>query len=67
MPPMKNSSSKGNGLNRRQFLRTTSAALAGSALLSPWMLSHARAAATPAVKRTAVDQVTLGKTGSEER
>ncbi len=50
------------GLNRRQFIQT-SAALAGTALLSPWALTNARAAAeTPAI-RTAADQVTLGKTG----
>ena len=47
--------------NRRQFVRA-SAALAGTALLSPWAPSNSRAAA-PAVKRTAADQVTLGKTG----
>ena len=51
------------GLNRRQFVRTT-AALAGTAMLSPWAFSDAHAAsATQAVKRTAADQVTLGKTG----
>jgi len=49
-------------LNRRQFVRT-SAALAGTALLSPWVLADLRAATSQAVKRTAVDQVTLGKTG----
>jgi 1-deoxyxylulose-5-phosphate synthase len=48
--------------NRRQFIRTT-AALTGTALLSPWTLSSARAATGQAVKRTATDQVTLGKTG----
>jgi predicted aldo/keto reductase-like oxidoreductase len=53
---------KHHGLNRRQFIRT-SAALAGTALLSPWALSGVRAAAAPAGKRTAVDQVMLGKTG----
>jgi predicted aldo/keto reductase-like oxidoreductase len=45
--------------------------LAGTVLLSPWAISNLRAAAAPAVtaggavagKRTAVDQVTLGKTG----
>jgi len=56
-PPMKR-----HELNRRQFIRTT-VALTGTALLSPWALTQTRAAATPAVKRTAVDQVTLGKTG----
>jgi predicted aldo/keto reductase-like oxidoreductase len=53
---------KRHGLNRRQFIRT-SAVLAGTALLSPWALSSIRAAAAPAGKRTAVDQMTLGKTG----
>jgi len=51
-----------HGLNRRQFIQT-SAALAGTALLSPWALTNGQAAAeTPAI-RTATDQVTLGKTG----
>src|SRR5450759_1515659 len=59
---MKNSHLKRHGLNRRQFIRTF-AALAGTALLSPWALSNIRAAAAPAGKRTAVDQVMLGKTG----
>jgi len=52
---------KHHTFNRRQFLQT-SAALAGAALLPPGALSTARAAAS-AVKRTAADQVTLGKTG----
>lgn len=47
------------GLNRRQFLQ--SAALAGTALLSTWPLETLSAAIPPV--RTAVDQVTLGKTG----
>ena len=59
---MKNSSIKRHGLNRRQFIHS-SALLAGTALLSPWALSSVRAAGAPAGKRTAVDQVTLGKTG----
>jgi predicted aldo/keto reductase-like oxidoreductase len=59
---MKNSRMKRQGLNRRQFIRN-SAVLAGTALLSPWVLASVRAAAAPAGKRTAVDQVTLGKTG----
>ena len=58
---MKNSHLKRHGLNRRQFIQT-SAALAGTALLSSWAISNIRAAA-PAGKRTAVDQMTLGKTG----
>jgi predicted aldo/keto reductase-like oxidoreductase len=49
-------------LNRRQFLKT-STALAGTAWLSPWALGQARAAAGPTVARTATDQVTLGNTG----
>lgn len=47
-------------LNRRQFLRNSAVALAGTALLSPLGVSNSFAAAT---KRTATDQVTLGKTG----
>jgi 1-deoxyxylulose-5-phosphate synthase len=46
-------------VSRRQFIQTT-AALAGTAALSPWSVWDSRAAA---VKRTATDQVTLGKTG----
>jgi aryl-alcohol dehydrogenase-like predicted oxidoreductase len=56
-----NPNMKRHGFNRRQFVQT-SAALAGAAVLSPWALSNARAAAQ-AVKRSATDQVTLGKTG----
>jgi predicted aldo/keto reductase-like oxidoreductase len=59
---MKNSHMKRHGFDRRQFIRT-SVVLAGTALLSPWVLSSVRAAAAPAGKRTAVDQVMLGKTG----
>jgi len=51
-----------NGLNRRQFLKT-STALAGTALLSRWALGETGATAGPSVARTATDQVTLGKTG----
>src|SRR3954454_20716670 len=47
-------------LNRRQFIRTSAVALAGTALLSRSMVPSAFAAAT---KRTATDQVMLGKTG----
>jgi len=57
---MKKSYSKYNDISRRQFIHA-STALAGAALLSPWALPELRAAAD--VKRTAVDQVTLGKTG----
>lgn len=51
------------GLNRRQFLKS-STALAGAMLLPPlaWGETNAAAASTT-VKRTAADQVTLGKTG----
>ena len=58
---MKKSHSKYNSINRRQFIHA-SAALAGTALLSQWALPEARAAGD-VVKRTAVDQVTLGRTG----
>ncbi len=57
---------KHRGISRRQFIGT-SAAVAGTALLSPWGAPQSRAAAVQAasqtVKRTAVDQVPLGKTG----
>jgi predicted aldo/keto reductase-like oxidoreductase len=46
-------------INRRQFIRNSAVAVAGTALLSH-TLPSALAAAT---KRTATDQVTLGKTG----
>jgi predicted aldo/keto reductase-like oxidoreductase len=59
---MKNSRHNRGGLSRRQFIQS-STALAGAALLSPWSLVKSRAAATPVATRTAVDQVTLGKTG----
>lgn len=49
------------GLNRRQFIRTSAVAAAGTALLSRWGTYDSPAAT--AVKRTATDQVTLGKTG----
>ena len=47
-------------INRRKFIQTSAVAIAGTALLSRWTLPSAFAAAT---KRTAADQVTLGKTG----
>lgn len=51
------------GISRRNFIQT-SAALAGTSMLSPWALTDAQAAADkPATVRTATDQVTLGKTG----
>jgi predicted aldo/keto reductase-like oxidoreductase len=56
---------KSQQFNRRQFIRTTTA-LAGTALLSRWGVPDALAATTTAAtatKRTATDQVTLGKTG----
>jgi predicted aldo/keto reductase-like oxidoreductase len=51
--------SRRSGFSRRQFIQTS--ALAGVALLSPW--ARSAAADTPVAARTAVDQVTLGKTG----
>jgi predicted aldo/keto reductase-like oxidoreductase len=51
---------KRNQLTRRQFIKASAVAVAGTALLSPWSLINSSAAA---VKRTATDQVTLGKTG----
>jgi predicted aldo/keto reductase-like oxidoreductase len=50
------------GLNRREFLKT-STALAGTVLLSRWALGESSAAGSPAPVRTAADQVTLGRTG----
>jgi 1-deoxyxylulose-5-phosphate synthase len=50
---------KHRALSRRHFIQT-SAALAGTALLSPWAICNSTAAAA---KRTAADQVTLGNTG----
>ena len=47
-----------NELSRRQFIQR-SALLAGAALVSPFSITAAESAA----KRTAVDQVALGKTG----
>src|SRR5690242_4527463 len=60
---MKPSRRKPDGLNRRHFLKT-STALAGTALFAPWawsQTSSSLAGSTPV--RTATDQVTLGKTG----
>jgi len=45
-------------ITRRQFIQTTTV-LAGTALVTPWAVSRALAD----TKRTAVDQVALGKTG----
>ena len=59
---MKSPRQNRNGLNRRQFLKT-STALAGTALLSRWALGETGATASPSVLRTATDQVMLGKTG----
>ena len=47
-------------INRRKFIQTAAVAAAGTALLSRWTLPSAFAAVA---KRTATDQVTLGKTG----
>jgi predicted aldo/keto reductase-like oxidoreductase len=55
---MKNSSRGRTGFSRRQFIQTST--FAGAALLSPWSGLNSIAAAPT---RTAVDQVTLGKTG----
>ena len=57
---MKNSRMKRQGLNRRQFIRN-STLLAGTALLSSWALPGVCGAAAQTGKRTAVDQVMLGK------
>jgi aryl-alcohol dehydrogenase-like predicted oxidoreductase len=57
----KNNPSKG-GITRRHFIQT-STALAGTALLSPWILSGAHAETNTTTVRTAVNQVTLGNTG----
>lgn len=51
-----------SGVTRREFLQT-SAALTGAAVLASSTGAVWGAAATQAVKRTAVDQVPLGKTG----
>lgn len=56
---MKNPRSQNRHLTRRQFIQTSSTALAGAALLSPL----AMAAAQEKTVRTAADQVTLGNTG----
>ena len=60
---MKNTRQNPDGLNRRQFFKT-STALAGTVLLSPFAWAEGNAAGGSAkIKRTATDQVTLGKTG----
>jgi len=53
-----------DGLNRRQFFKT-STALAGTVLFSPlaWAEANSATAGSAAAKRTATDQVTLGNTG----
>lgn len=51
-----------DGLNRRQFLKT-STVLTGAVLLSPCALAETSLAAGPTARRTAADQVTLGRTG----
>jgi predicted aldo/keto reductase-like oxidoreductase len=51
---------KRHDISRRQFIQTSVTA-AGAALLSPWVLT--RTATGQTIKRTAVDQVMLGKTG----
>ena len=57
---MKNSHPSQRTISRRQFIQTTT--LAGAAMLGPWGKGSVNAAEAPA-KRTAADQVTLGKTG----
>jgi len=61
---MKHPRQNPEGLNRRQFFKT-STALAGTVLLSPlaWTETNAATTGSARVKRTATDQVTLGKTG----
>jgi predicted aldo/keto reductase-like oxidoreductase len=51
---------KRQSINRRQFIRTSAVAAAGTALLSGWSIPSLFAATA---KRTATDQVTLGNTG----
>ena len=58
---MKNSSRQRGGVSRRQFIQTS--ALAGAAVLGSWPGLRAFAANAAPPVRTAVDQVTLGKTG----
>jgi aryl-alcohol dehydrogenase-like predicted oxidoreductase len=58
---MKPPRQKCSGLNRREFLKT-STALAGTVLFSPWAWAETGAAG-PAITRSATDQVTLGRTG----
>jgi predicted aldo/keto reductase-like oxidoreductase len=58
---MKHLRTNRDGLNRRQFLKT-STALAGTVLLSPWALAE-NSPSGPGAVRTATDQVTLGDTG----
>lgn len=52
---------KSQQLNRRQFIRNSAVAVAGTALLSQWGISNSFAA--DVARPTATDQVTLGKTG----
>src|SRR5665811_2295521 len=60
---MKNPARGPGYFNRRQFLKASSA-VAGAMLLPPLVWGETNAVAPAAtVKRTAVDQVTLGKTG----
>lgn len=60
---MKSSSCSQRGVSRRKFIQTSTSTLAGAALLGSWPEMHSTAADAPPPKRTAVDQVTLGKTG----
>src|ERR1700755_3018402 len=59
--PRKDDPMKPQQINRRQFIRASAVAAAGTAMLSSWAAPNIFAATT--AKRTATDQVTLGKTG----
>jgi predicted aldo/keto reductase-like oxidoreductase len=52
-----------HGFTRRQFIQSSTTALAGVALLPSLAMADAPSAAAAAPVRTAADQVTLGKTG----
>src|ERR1700753_1917710 len=58
--PRKDIAMNRQNLNRRQFIRNSAVAVAGTALLSGWNAPTLSAAAT---RRTATAQVTLGNTG----
>ena len=60
---MKNPHSRGGRFTRRQFIQSSTTALAGAALFPQLALADTPPAAAPVTLRTATDQVTLGKTG----